>query len=203
VNVEIKVVDVDGKPRDGAACPATFTLDGKIYASQLRGQANDVVKGHQVLRVPYGTSRLQAYVYPRDDVDTSALCDYRPGKDAAERHGYYVFLNNLDGDRTLEYVWTQGAVASLRVSTEDGSALPKDTQVTPWQREKEGVIGRLAAPMGSGVYRLGTIRADAPLTIEVKAAGYKPMSRDVKLPAGTPQRLEVVLEKEPEKDEGS
>jgi hypothetical protein len=57
--------------------------------------------------------------------------------------------------------------------------------------------------MGSGVYRLGTIRADAPLTIEVKAAGYKPMSRDVKLPAGTPQRLEVVLEKEPEKDEGS
>jgi hypothetical protein len=29
------------------------------------------------------------------------------------------------------------------------------------------------------------------------------MSRDVKLPAGTPQRLEVVLEKEPEKDEGS
>jgi hypothetical protein len=201
VNVEIKVADRDGKPRDAHAVWVKFTHDGKNYKlANLIGESlvlREFVNGRQVFRVPYGASQMQVFLLPPGPSD---LCDYRPGKDAAEHRGADVFLKDLDGDRTLEYVWAPGVQASLHLSTKDGSPLPGDVEVRLVQ--KHPYTSPAPLPVGRGLYRLAFVRPDEPLRIEVTAIGYKPVTKEVKLPAGKPQRLEVVLETTPQKEKG-
>jgi hypothetical protein len=196
VNIEIKVADRDGKPTDRVGFSALLTFDGQTYGlPDFSGKPLDVSNGREVLRVPFGASRLEVYQYPRHPL---TLCNYRPGKDAAEQNGRSVILKDLDGDRTLEYVWARGAVASLRVSTKDGSPLPEDTEVKVFHPKSFCWL----TPVARGTYRLGDVYPDEPLTIEVQAEGYKPVRKVFKVPAGTPQRLEVVLEKTLRREKG-
>jgi RNA polymerase sigma factor (sigma-70 family) len=204
VNVEIKVADRDGKPRDAYALSVRITHDGKNYkVANLFGDSIVLLRefdnGRRVLRVPYGASSMEVFLLPRG---LSDLCDYRPDKDAAEHRGWSVFLKDLDGDRTLEYVWAQGVQASLRLSTKDGSPPPEDVELKLVQKQKSPYGVPFPLSVGGGLYRLGFVRPDVPLRIEVTAIGYKPVTREVKLPAGKPHRLEVVLEKAPQKEKG-
>lgn len=48
--------------------------------------------------------------------------------------------------------------------------------------------------------KLQMVRPDEPFTIEVKAPGYKAVSEEVRIRAGTPQRLEAVLDHTPQKE---
>lgn len=205
VNVEIKVADRDGKPRDAGGLWVNFTHDGKdynmvhLFGDMESANRHRYVNGRQVLRVPYGASNLRVLLLAWQGM--SNVCDYRPGKDAAVQRGLTVYLkDDLDGDRKLEWVWAQGVDASLRISTKDGSPLPEETKLRVVSQRKDDL--RPAYPVGEGLYWLSNIHPDEPVRIEVTAIGYKPVAKEVKVPAGKPQRLEVVLEPLAQKDNG-
>ncbi|MBN9517504.1 hypothetical protein J0H58_03140, partial [bacterium] len=52
-----------------------------------------------------------------------------------------------------------------------------------------------SVPVADGLYRLYRVEAGRELRITVRADGWEAVTRAVTLPAGTPHRVEVTLEK--------
>jgi RNA polymerase sigma factor (sigma-70 family) len=189
VNVEMRVADRDGKPRDGIGFFPRFTFDGKEYRSVAAGWPVPGRDGRAVLRVPHGTSALEVFV---STGEAAVTCRLRPGQGAARELATNVYLEKLEGDQTLEFVWARGADASLRVTTKDGTSLPAEVSVDARHSSIEHCS---SVPVADGLYRLYRVEAGRELRITVRAEGWEAVTRTVTLPAGTPQQVEVALEK--------
>jgi hypothetical protein len=144
-----------------------------------------------VVRVPHGSSRLDGFF-----VSPGASCSVQKPKGAKDdsflaRGSMVVFLKPLEADKSLNVLWIREADASLKVSAKDGSPI-KDVEIDARHSALEP-IG--PAPMGGGVYRLWHVQPGRPFTINVKADGYEPVTKQVTVPAGKPRRIEIALSK--------
>jgi len=201
VTIEMKISDRDGKPQGtGVTFWPKFFFNGKEFVDIARNGGDlSVRNGRAVLYVPHGTSRLEMMV----NTSGSVFCKLRPGPVAGpegsfertlqlmNEDGNIIDLRKLEEHRTLDFLWTPGVDARLCVSTKDGSPLPKDLEIV----SRQGRSPCYSFPCGDGVYRLRNVEADRPLRINVNAEGWEPVIKTVTIPGGSPQQVEIVLEK--------
>jgi hypothetical protein len=190
VNIEINVADRDGKPRE-AIFPYRYTFDGKEHwdcAGHL--ELPTTRDGRLTIRVPHGSSRLQV-----DAMSQEAVCLFHKPKGAKDDPFILgeeaIFLKGVDADKCVDVLWVREADASLKVSAKDGSPI-KDVDIDV-RHGSDYPIG--AAPWGGGMYQLWHVQPDRPFTIQVKADGYEPVTKEVTAPAGKPTRIEITLDK--------
>jgi RNA polymerase sigma factor (sigma-70 family) len=199
VIVEMKVSDRDGKPRGNEVkFFPKFTFDKKEYWTIAQDWGSRAVQdGRAVLYVPHGTSRLEMWVSVSN---ASVTCKLRPESITTlddwtrkvNEDTVGVTLVKLEQNHTLEFLWAHAVDASFRVSTKDGSPLPADLEI---DARHSGSFFCSLSPSGDGVYRLWHCEPDRPLRINVKAEGWEPVTKTVTIPGGSPQQVEVVLEK--------
>jgi RNA polymerase sigma factor (sigma-70 family) len=191
VNVEIRVADRDGKPRE-AAFPYRYTFEGAEpwgYQGSLEWPTTH--GGRLVIRVPHGSSRLDCQA-----ISHGAVCSFQPPKGPKDdklfaRGQILALFGGLDADKRVDVLWVGEADASLKLSAKDGS--PLEGVEIDARHDAANPIG--AAPMGGGAYLLWHVQPDKAFSINVKAEGYQPVTREFTVPTGKPTRIEIVLEK--------
>ena len=197
VNVDLRVADREGKPPRGeirASCGYQFDgKDGDAPFSTVRD-------GQLRIRVPHGSKNLRLSLYSKD-----GICRIREPGDPNARlglqdilHGGHVHLCNLEADRTLDYVWIPRIDASLKIRDKKGAPITDvDLEMkqgpTKWIQVPFELVW--SQEVGDGIYWLAFLQPDLPLDIRVKAEGYEPTKKVVKLTDKSSQYIEITLEK--------
>ena len=193
VNVTVQVHSKDRKLREGIPFALRYRFDGKWYKDWPDDRATSDRDGRAVIRLPQGASFADIWC-GSGNTHQSVVCKFRAGKGDGDvqRVASSLWLKNVEADRRLEFVASPGVNASLRVTTKDGAPI-EGAEVDDVRQGRENPC--IWMGVGGGVYRLGQVEPDRPLTIRVRAKGYERVTRTVTLAAGAPRRVEIVLEK--------
>jgi RNA polymerase sigma factor (sigma-70 family) len=191
VNVELKVVDRDGKPKaDTWVGVISYYFDGKYIPASSDYSPRTDQDGRVLLQVPHGATFVQL----GRNYESADIYSFRPGEGTKiDRYGgSYLWIDKAEADRSFEVRWERGAEAWLHVAGKDGSAI-KNLEIRAQNGDGSHVI---VLPRGEGFFQLkGSLKADLPCTVTAKAHGYKEATTTIKLPAGALKRIDMTLEK--------
>ncbi len=191
-------VDSKGRPRGGSSLIVSGTLDGQIWSKIVHPSAD----GKFSEPVPHGMEGAQITMFPGQFNSTR----FRTGKGQKLEAGQVLMLGTLDRDlKDIELIRYDKTGVIVKATAKDGRPI-KDFEVGGEYTEEIANAGfRIGLKNGAttevmfnrqddGRLRSDEIVPDRAVKITAYADGFKPASRQVKLPEGKVEEITVALE---------
>jgi hypothetical protein len=198
VVVEAQLYDSKGKKRSGHEIDLAGEIDGGFWSAQCQPTADGAYR----LLAPHGLEDAQIMLITNEH---SAL-QFRTSKDAPLRHSRNIRLGTLDHDvKGVEIIRYEAPIILINATTKDGKPVKgfrASVDYTEPDTERDGKFilkGGVHSDVsleeqGDGRYRTSQLVPDREVEVTVKADGFAPATRKVKLAEGKTEEVTLVLE---------
>jgi len=198
VVVEAQLYNSKGEKRSGHEIDLVGDIDGDFWSARCQPTAD----GTYHILAPHGLEKAQIMLVTNEH---SAL-QFRTSKGAPLLHSRNIQLGTLDHDvKGIEIIRYEAPIILISAATKDGKAV-KDFKATvnytepDGQREGKFILKSGAhsdvslEDQGDGRYRTSQLVPDREVEVTVKADGFAPVSRKLKLPEGKNEEVTLILE---------